>query len=69
MKNLKKLRMMAGCNQFRLAAATRIERSRISLIECGHVRPSVEEKVAIRKALERAMQKNSSEFSRLLLNV
>ena len=67
-KTLRRLRRMVGLGQFELAVASRVERSKLSLFENGHAVPTVAEKAAIKKALEAAMQKNSSQFSRLLLN-
>ena len=64
-RNLKRLRLMCGKNQFWLSAMTRIERSRISLLENGHVQPTAEEKELIGRALVRAMGENMREFTRL----
>lgn len=64
-RNLKRLRSMCGRGQFWLAAITRIERSRISLLENGRVEPTAAEKELIGRALARAMRENMAEFTRL----
>lgn len=64
MKHLKELRTMVGRNQFWLSKETGIERSRISLMENGHIQPTAEETAAIKKALEAAMHDNVAQFSR-----
>jgi hypothetical protein len=65
MKNLKKLRTMVGRGQYWLAAVTGIERSRISLLENCHVRPTVDERAAIDQALITAMRENLVQFRQL----
>jgi hypothetical protein len=65
MKNLKRLRTMAGRGQYWLAEQTGIERSRLSLIENLRVNASRHEKAAIEKALLGAMRENVKQFSRL----
>ena len=49
--DLQKLREQAGWSQFELAAATGIERTRLSLIENGHIVASAYERGVIRTAL------------------
>jgi transcriptional regulator with XRE-family HTH domain len=48
-------RESAGVTQWDVAAGAQIERSRISLIECGHVQPTPAELTAIEKVLARAL--------------
>ena len=52
---IRELRETAACSQWDLAAQTGIDRSRVSLIECGHVEPSASELAAIEKALAAAL--------------
>jgi hypothetical protein len=65
MKNLKRLRRMAGRGQYWLAEQTGIERSRLSLVENLRVNATQQEKAAIEKALLCAMRENVKQFSRL----
>jgi transcriptional regulator with XRE-family HTH domain len=44
-------RLMLGWTLWQLADASSVERTRLSLIENGHVTPHAEEQAAIRRAL------------------
>ncbi len=66
MKGFQDLRKLGGASQWDIARATGIDRSRISLIETGHVRASTEEEVAIRRALGKAMRARLSSIQTAL---
>jgi len=65
-KELKRLRKASGATQWEISHATGIDRSRISLIEAGHVRASTEEEEAIRRALDKAMRARLSSIQTAL---
>jgi transcriptional regulator with XRE-family HTH domain len=50
-KQIRELRTLAGLTQFDVAKRVRIERSRLSLVENGHVRLTGDEYDAIESAL------------------
>jgi transcriptional regulator with XRE-family HTH domain len=50
-KNERDWRLTLGWTLWQLADASHVERTRLSLIENGHVVPHAEEKAAIRRAL------------------
>jgi transcriptional regulator with XRE-family HTH domain len=52
---IKKCRQLAGLSQFKLSKSTGIERSRISLAECGHITLEPDEFARVRSALIQAM--------------
>jgi transcriptional regulator with XRE-family HTH domain len=51
MDGIRELRTMANLTQFEVAKKSGLDRTRLSLAECGHVTLSHEEEVAVRKAL------------------
>lgn len=61
-KDIRELRELAGLSQYRLAAATGIERTRLSLFENNHIAPSVTEQAAIEKALLEEIGRRSAQL-------
>jgi hypothetical protein len=66
-KDLQKWRDLAGVGQFQLSKATKIDRSRLSLIENQHVQPTAEEWSAIVSVILEAARKRRDELERHLL--
>ncbi|MGA7220023.1 MAG: helix-turn-helix transcriptional regulator [Candidatus Sulfotelmatobacter sp.] len=64
-KELQKLRQMAGLGQFEVHEKTGIERSRLSLIECGHVEARPEELSRIMGVIRAAHRRQVEEFERI----
>jgi transcriptional regulator with XRE-family HTH domain len=58
---LRKLRVLAGQSQFQLAREARIDRTRISLCENGHVQLSPEEGKRVARVVLSAMQRKMAE--------
>ena len=63
MKNLRRDRILIGWTQFELAKQTGVERSKLSLIENGHIQPTPAE----RDAIESAILKKKKALGALLL--
>lgn len=59
---LRKRRMMAGLTQCELATLARVERSRLSMYENGHLKISAQECAAVARALRCALQRRAREF-------
>jgi len=59
---LRKRRMVAGLTQCKLAKSARVERSRLSMYENGHLKISAQECAALRRALSCALQRRALEF-------
>lgn len=64
-KELQKLREMAGLGQFEVAREVGLDRSRLSLIENGHVEATPDELVAVMKVIRAAHRKLVQEFERI----
>jgi hypothetical protein len=60
------LRHLAGWSQFQLAAATQIDRTRLSLIENDHIIPDGDEHAAIKQALLEAISRRNEQLSAVL---
>jgi transcriptional regulator with XRE-family HTH domain len=61
-KHIRALRELAGLSQYRLAAVTGIERTRLSLFENNHIAPTVIEQAAIEKALLEEIERRSAQL-------
>jgi len=61
--DIRELRALAGWSQYRLAAETGIERTRLSLIENRHIAPSPEEQGIIEKVLIVEIARRAAQFS------
>jgi transcriptional regulator with XRE-family HTH domain len=66
MKNLKRLRELAGMTQAELAHETGIDRTRLSLAESGFTRLTATETEEVKDVAARAMRKRHAEISRAL---
>jgi transcriptional regulator with XRE-family HTH domain len=66
MKNIRELRNLADWSQFQLATATGIDRTRLSLIENGHVIPDLDERLTIEQALLAEIARRSDDFNAVL---
>jgi transcriptional regulator with XRE-family HTH domain len=60
--NPRKLRQMAGVTQTVLARATGIDRSRLSLIESGQIKPTEAQARKIKKVLARVAVRRAAEL-------
>jgi transcriptional regulator with XRE-family HTH domain len=65
-KDIRELRALAGWSQYRLAAATGIDRTRLSLFENGHVAPSAVELTAIETVLLEEIGRRSEQLQAVL---
>ena len=61
-KNIKELRALTDRNQFWVSARTGIDRTRLSLIECGHVVATPEEQATLEKVLLAEIDRRAQEF-------
>ena len=66
MKELKRLREVLGLTQFDVAKKSGVERTRLSLAECGHVTLSRDEKDSIRRTLLRASAERQAQLKDVL---
>ena len=66
MSNLRYRRRLAGLTQIRTARRSGVERSRLSLAECGHVELSVEELEAVNGVLRSEIRARAEEYQRAL---
>jgi transcriptional regulator with XRE-family HTH domain len=66
MADFKELREHTGWSQWKLAEATGIERSKISLMECGYVEPSAVELTAIERVLLKEISRLNLRLERVL---
>lgn len=64
-KELQRLRVMSGLGQFELHKKTGIDRSRLSLIECGHLEATADELSVIMAVIRRAHAEQVREFEQL----
>jgi DNA-binding XRE family transcriptional regulator len=64
--NIRELRDLAHWSQFQLAAATGIDRTRLSFIENKHVTPSAEEQAIIEQALLGEISRRNERLSAVL---
>lgn len=65
-KDIRELRNLADWSQFQLAAATGIDRTRLSLIENKHVVPNTDEQAAIEQALLGEIGRRNERLSAVL---
>jgi transcriptional regulator with XRE-family HTH domain len=65
-KEIRELRELAGLSQYRLAAATGIDRTRLSLFENGHAAPSAVELAAIEQVLLEEIGRRSERYQEFL---
>ena len=65
--DLRELRRIAGLTQFAVSKASGVDRTRLSLAECGHVQLRNDEYVAVQNALVREIQRRTSEAQNILL--
>jgi transcriptional regulator with XRE-family HTH domain len=66
LRDIAKLRKMAGWSQYQVARATEMDRTRLSLIENGHVAPSADEEAAIERVLLKEIGRRNEQFSNVL---
>jgi transcriptional regulator with XRE-family HTH domain len=66
-KELKRLREMSGLSQFSVARMSGVERTRLSLAECGHVALTTGEKESLRRVLLQAVENRQSQLQAVLL--
>ena len=59
---IRELRRLTGWSQYRLAAATGIERTRLSLFENNHIVPTVTEQAAIEQVLLEEIERRSEQL-------
>ncbi|MGA2978043.1 MAG: helix-turn-helix transcriptional regulator [Terriglobales bacterium] len=64
--DIRELRKAADCSQWGLAKATGIDRSRLSLMECGYVEPSAAELEKIEQALLTEVRQLSMRLEQVL---
>lgn len=65
--DLQKLRRIAGLTQFAVSKASGIDRTRLSLAECGHVQLSNEEYATVKRTLVGEIQRRTLEAQNILL--
>lgn len=65
MRDLKALREALGLTQFEAARRARLDRTRLSLAENGHVQLTIRELEALRSALTRAAKKRADQIGKL----
>jgi transcriptional regulator with XRE-family HTH domain len=56
LKELKRLRELAGLTQFVVSKKSGVERTRLSMAECGHVMLTAQERENIRRVLLREIE-------------
>ncbi len=66
MKELKRLREIAGISQALLAKKSGIERTRLSAAECGYVSLTGGEKATIKRVLMRAVEDQQARLTSVL---
>lgn len=65
-RDLKELRLMAGLTQFDVARRSGVDRSKLSLVENGHVDLLPEEASAIRKVLLERIESRAAQLKAAL---
>ncbi len=66
MKDLRRLRRLAGWTQHQLASRSKVGRDRISLVETGQLELSPEEEATVRQLLLRAIADRAREAEEVL---
>lgn len=66
MKELRRLRELAGLTQFDVSKKSGVERSRLSTAECGHVTLTVQEQQIVRRILMRAIEDRQTKLQAVL---
>jgi predicted transcriptional regulator len=66
---LRTLRLAAGLSQWEISRFSGVDRSRISLIESGHVLPTESEITAIKRAIAAGARKKSVRFASIAAQV
>ena len=66
MKELRRWRELAGWTQIHLAKKSDVDRTRLSMAECGHVTLTVQEQEIIRRILLRAIEDRQTKLRAVL---
>jgi transcriptional regulator with XRE-family HTH domain len=66
MTTLRKLRDEAGVTQYTVARKSGVPRVRLSLAECGELRLTRAEEVAIREAIRQEIERRAAQLQRLV---